>query len=1649
LSVPKLPATATFKRGVLPDTAVNIAYLATKEITPSDIVVQNVAGQASENINSYIDALYFAGFNGILQGGPRLTDKNLYVTDKFYKGDTEKPLYFVAKSRYYHNDWPIYVDKQEYTGSNITVSRKDDKPYSGSYIITLEAYDDYLVDGVPYPWDSDSPANHLDEIPYKVVVYLDTDEPLQLTYNKIKFDLSDGESGWSETLNPYPYFTTDTLLNVASALPNEPIYNLYERGEEYTVAVPAVEIADTRRFEYFYWQIKGKLGRATPVLPPANTTTTDTAVDYTTVTIVSTNTYSTLTPLPSTQNPVPVVTVQSIPSHPPGGIVNIGIYNDGSGYPANSQAFIASLQKSTANAYRTEFRNPLRQSHTEVAKHYGNYWEVKASEVATTSALDKFNILVLPVVAKDLPYYQRLDDWSKRNGHGLVFMFDQNQQHSPPANVSSKWGFEWDVNKVVNTLSAVLTGHPATTGELSPHVIVEPHLPALALQNPYSTESPIGLWFDTANPLKTYDAGKFKSLIEAPDNNSPSVYEPISGIYDERIAVMDPFSLIDIMGDIQSSGTNILNASTSNQSWPSFYGLDGAERTSGVLAGFKFFYNVIMYLIGRIKGSPKAETGGTSGTSAPKTTEIVDESVTVVHTATDPVITSDPSSGTHVIDTPYVPDIITWVDYETPFVRSWITTKSSLTTDEIVHDNSLFEINGKLMRKIFSGTPGQILQSFVAESNKLDFLSLGDMSAEIVIDNPDVLSYQDGNNYYVYTEIAGGVPFESGVAYPPDYIRSDHWTSRRKLNGGSFSTEVFNKETTTKQVLYVVSEQKTVTKTGTRKVPTQGEQVYATHAASWHIATSAGGGSSQQSTWTATGKEADTAGTTGTGGKEEKKITVAKLETGENAFEIWSKKTESDSSSDYAWVYFPEADHTTELGASGSEVSWWQYHLQKIGYFSGDISGKYDDKTVKAVQAFHAAEMKPGAGNIGPQTGGHIASVCARTEATFMENHFEYISTNNLRDDRSGNYGRRTTSGYTGSSFTDYIQIDFAGTENIDRFEIQGWGGPANSSFVITNITCWANTSTKIADVNPNLTVSPGGVAKYSFPNTITGVKRIYIHVQSNTAWKTGCFFWGMSSIQAYGPDNTGTVGTAAKPGQTITKTGTVDLSPGGSKSVTLPTTGNSGGAVTWSTLTATGSVTVSGSGASWTITDTRTAPPSSASGTTDSTTITAKDGVKTFTAKLPSTATEGMTAQLVVTADSSTTVSFYNGSSFISKSTSVSNLTGSSPYTIGVKANDTPTTTTGYKDETYEYFEVVWEDVTKYRTELEDKVVSTGRVEFQGQDPPPAYYAYKPYSVLQHDGRLNVRLYSPEPGLTNSDPWYPRISFGDFKRSISFDSPKISWQASYTSTNVIAAYKIPEMDWGFYGEYSLDYEAEVMQYLSPRQARTKRSPLLFNEILDGTTDIDITKNGSLLAEDDITDISKDGVITFATSIFTTDTITANYSTRADWTYLVGLNLNPYPGHELLVDGRTYTTFQKVGLPIYVYLLPSYCLLDGRVIPDSVETDVVNFTTNPEIFDTDSDYYNCVAILIGIVSCTAPVQPTDITLLDARSRGGGAEETLDTHFYDVDYFTDKSYPENGFLVIDVSFEDKDKLDQLTRAIEKNIASGYVYKIRWV
>lgn len=1156
--------------------------------------------------------------------------------------------------------------------------------------------------------------------------------------------------------------------------------------------------------------------------------------------------------------------------------------------------------------------------------------------------------------------------------------------------------------------SSTYDDHPLVNGKRSAASLLSvPTIPSLP--NPYGGDK-VTL-FQDGFALTSYDNEKLKPLISAFTDTSPAEKNAIAGIYDDRIVALDPYSFISILGHMHHDDNSIQNYGEFHHGYPYFYGLNRDYKKSYKdhveynEAGLQLLYNAIIYLAGGKKEEISSGVPSTPSTPAPT-----------------------------VIITPN-PDIVTWTEYSTPYVRSWITTNGSISTSELNNEPSLSIINGKLMRKLFKGSPQNILQSYISTHNNINFLSFGDCEAEVIVDNPNVIIYQDGDNYYTYTETAGGIPFEAGTAYPSNWIRSDHWLSRKKLLGGTLDTDLLGKTRTEVTSTYADKEWKAVPTKGTRTVSVPGTPTYPTRSASWHISTMAPG-AAQEVAWTATGVEL------GSGTTEVKKIV-----SGNATFTIKSKELEASRSTAYAWVYIPQSDKVLRQGSTGADVSFWQKALSDLGYYSATVDGDYGSKTYAAVKKFqsdHNEILEDGI--IGPETGGRIADACALAQK-FLPNHYQYVSSNNLLDSSSGTYGRRTNPFglvYSTSSLQDYIQVDFATAVSIKRLTLKACPGPATGkSWKVTRVTAWAG-ATRVVDISPNQTMTPGVETGIPFASEVAGIDKLYVHIESSQYYMrdtSNAYYWGLVHLQAFGSGSTSetVTGDAAR-------TGTVSLQPGQAQVITLPSTG-----FRWDDVSVTGDATVvildPAYTDRWTITDTRSGGSVSSNGATDSTTLTGLDGVQTFSPLLPDGATGDQTATLVSTHDSSTVVEFYNGSGFVGSSTQVSNLQGAG-YSVGVQVHESApfgdTTTEEYYYDVYQ-----WIDVIKTRTDFIDNVASTGHIKIEGTDPPPAYFAYKAYAVKQHDGRLNVNLYPPDKNLTPVDPWYPKVSFGEFTKAITLGSNSVGWMGKYPGTVIKAVYSIPHHAWSDAGVYTLKIENEVLNFAGPRTVKTKRSPLLFNSANDGITTLVLNKNGTPLTDVDITDVSKDGTITLAANILSSDIITGTYYVRVTTKDITGLNLNPYPGHTLVVDGRTYDTYQKIGLPVYVYLLPSFCRTELGVIPESIETNVLQYTTRTETFDTSSDYYNELAVLLGVVACTGYVHPEDVVLLDARSYGGGTESDVTESLFDIDYYDAKTYPEHGFVIIDIAKEDKSKADVIKEAIEKNIAAGTIYQIRWV
>lgn len=1578
MSVYKLPDSVEFRRGNLPDNTVNIAYLATKEITPEDVVVQNISGGT---INSSTDGVYLAGYNGRLEQGPEINDKNVYVTDLFKDGNLDKPLYFVGKSRYYHLCTPIYSTGDKYTGGGVSIYEKDGSKFNGSYVIYVELHSLFeTADGLP--------DTHSDEeIPYRLIIHTDVDRPLTIKYNKVTVgssynDVSTVDTAHTETLNTYPYFIESSLYTVATSLPNESVFSIAQIGDEYGIHVPATPIADSRNMEYFYWRIAGVVGSTAPKeiginLPP----------------ILSPD-------LPEYSDDLSEG--QTYPVEYSGYKVNIGILNFGGGYPTSKLSALLDLELSAYNHLGIEFVNPIRSDHSLTAKAFPLYWTVPLADLSDTDKLNSFDVLIVPITRTDFPFVSALDEWSKLPGHGLIFAFDHLpyfngvSTHLPTTNV--KWGFTWDTSdQYVDMELAFLSDHDLCTGRRSAYELeYSPTLPAT--DNPWDEDDTI---FDIAYPLRCKDYGKFYPLIGAYDYNSPASpanEEIVSGIFDNRIIVMDPFSVISVLGAPRINN-GIISNPESVGGLPAFYGLRSTNpileyniRTTYRQDGLKFLYNCIVYLaFGKTMIFPSTGYVGGSLQPIPRAKEYI------------------------------------WSEIQTPYVRSWITTANSLSRSERAADSKLVVKNGKLMRKLLDFPTDTVIRSYAHSNYGIDFTMIGEVDSWIEVTNTDVKIYEDGDTAYAFTESYGGPPFEAGKAYPSEWVRSDSWVARKELESQDVIINIFDVATKVDRV-------------------SDTSPVYATHSASWFIKTLEPG-VARDIYWEAIGTKSTSTYS------EEKKIID-----GSATFSVKSQEMETDRTTAYAWVFLPQCNLTTwRQGSSGDTVKFWQTALKSLGYYSGSLDGLYGPITAGGVLRFqgdHNEILEDGI--IGPETGGRIAQDAADNGKP-LPNHAQYVGSLNMLESRAGTYGRRSNpfgtvyAKYTATSLQDYIKVTFDTAQPIKRLEIKGYAGPsANTSFKVLKVAAKNAAGVKIAEVLPNVTISPGVVNKdISFPTEVANVKTLWIFVESTYIFDqhtAKAFYWGVEYIQAYGKSTSATVTTSP-----AKQTGKFSSMPGETNTIVLRSVSSyTGESISWPSgavklykvlPTATVPQTVltdatatslnSPTNTQWEVEDTRTSPSITTCPST-ATTLTKQSGTKFFNPKLAAGCTGEDVATLVASVDSHTTIGFHNGTSFVGTKTLVSNLVGTNHYHIAVRVNDL--VTIGYK--------------TVFHDEEEQFTEPDGSISITGEDPPIGFFAYKPYAVRQIDGRLNVKIVPPSNDLTSFDPWYPSITFGNFTRTVPISDSSVGWQSKYTSGSVDAHYIVPEQTWSQYGQYTVAHADETAIYNGPYAISTKYSPILFNEALDGWTDISVYINGTLQNDSEIEDISKDGDITLSNLVTSSDLIEVDYYTRDTCRPIPGLDLNPYPGHPLSVDGNDLLTYQKIGLPVYIYILPAYCTLNGIPMADSVETNVLNYTLNVETFDSGSDYYNPLAILIGVVSCVAKVTPKDLTLLDARKRGGGNDDATSGNYYDNNYFVDKSYPCNAVLVFEFDSSYKTSEEIIKEAISKNVAAGTLWKIRW-
>jgi hypothetical protein len=169
------------------------------------------------------------------------------------------------------------------------------------------------------------------------------------------------------------------------------------------------------------------------------------------------------------------------------------------------------------------------------------------------------------------------------------------------------------------------------------------------------------------------------------------------------------------------------------------------------------------------------------------------------------------------------------------------------------------------------------------------------------------------------------------------------------------------------------------------------------------------------------------------------------------------------------------------------------------------------------------------------------------------------------------------------------------------------------------------------------------------------------------------------------------------------------------------------------------------------------------------------------------------------------------------------------------------------------------------------------------------------------------------------------------------------------------------------------------------------------------------------------------------------------------------INLNPYIMRALKDDPDHISVLDK---PLYVYLKPSFVVDNetGIVISETKQEDIIGTTSSNTIFNPLQADYDPLAYRLGIIFVTSSMKVEDLTLLDTRVRGGGAQHHLKLSelnaeagsYWDSPAEQPYSYQKGGFVIIRLPQEitqDFASEEDLRKVIDRNITAGVAYELQ--
>lgn len=359
-----------------------------------------------------------------------------------------------------------------------------------------------------------------------------------------------------------------------------------------------------------------------------------------------------------------------------------------------------------------------------------------------------------------------------------------------------------------------------------------------------------------------------------------------------------------------------------------------------------------------------------------------------------------------------------------------------------------------------------------------------------------------------------------------------------------------------------------------------------------------------------------------------------------------------------------------------------------------------------------------------------------------------------------------------------------------------------------------------------------------------------------------------------------------------------------------------------------------------------------------------------------------------------------------------------------------------------------------------------------------PYRWAMPVYGVTSRaSSKIQVEPLPSDLGV--SDIWPLPIKTGSYTRNVQVSERTqgglTTFIRDYQGSSITAFYNIAEATQGpwseIYGRPYIDIADETPIIIDDNIIQVRQAPLLL--IQEPTSSkysladpwrpvVTVSKRRSgsdpweKLTLSDISDYNiVTGTIILKENLYNNDpnmvkvsyvTSRSTYNLKHDGTRRI--NLNPYINQSLMNQ------------PIYVYVLPEYCVDSGGVlIQASVRQRTILTTSSPSIFDPLQSNYDPLAVLLAVVYITSSFDLNDLVVLDTRRRGGGASAYLDENelirmvqesssYWDVNYSHASSYQKGGFIIIRLPKELKEDLDETTilNAIERNITAGVRYQL---